>query len=170
MYLFFGENDHGTACCVRVHLPTNNNKSRPKKEVMVGISHQKLSRQSAYWLKDVKKRYEHFGIDQFVSQFVAYEVTHPFHIVARSGWFCLGFANENEFEEGTGSTFAGKNTGARLDIFNDTYNCPMIHFASGFSEVVGNYSRAIIGYGVNDCHPRMFFVDKEEIIRMLTTG
>jgi len=193
---FFDEeeyDDHGTACCVRVFLPlgngdnksennnnNNNNKMRnnnvkKQQQVMVGISHRKLSPRKNFWLKDVKKRYEHFGVDQFVSRFVAYDIHHPFDVVARSGWFCLGFADETESRKGEdkdglglGSTFAGRNTYARLDLFNETYDCPMIHFASGFSEVVGNNSRAIIGYGINDCHPRMFFVEKDEIAKLLT--
>ena len=67
-----------------------------------------------------------------------------------------------------GSTLAGANLHARLDLFNRTYACPGIHFASGFAEAADDRSRAVIGYGVNDCHPRMFFVEKEEIARLLT--
>ena len=66
------------------------------------------------------------------------------------------------------ATLLGAN--AHLELFNKTYDCPFIHFVSGFSEVVGNKSRAIIAYGVNDCHPRMFFVEKNEIVKLLTTG
>jgi len=99
---------------------------------------------------------------------VAYNPLPPFETVARSGWFCLGFADAAESNGRSGNSLAGKNLNARLDLFNQTYDCPIIHFASGFSEVVGNSSRAIISYGVNDCHPRMFFVDKDEIVRLLT--
>jgi len=171
---------------------------------MVGISHQKLSLKDRFWLKDTKNRYVGFGIDRFVSRFVAYETIFPFRIVAISGWFCLGFAsqinegpqqqqqqkrrndnnnhNDNHYDN-TKSTFAGllKNTNnnnnntttininTQLDLFNVTYNCPIIHFISGFSEVVGNSSQAIIGYGINDCHPRMFKIEKQEIRQLLTS-
>lgn len=181
---FFEANtDHGTACCVKVILPIFNQQQQ-QREVFVGISHQKLSKRNNFWLKDTQKRYEHLGPDRFVSRFVAYETTVPFEIVAISGWFCLGFASEEENRGGgngenndsrhnsklnSKSTLASFNinNNTKLDLFNTTYNCPIIHFASGFSEVVGNSSQAIIGYGINDCHPRMFKVEKEEIIRLL---
>jgi len=167
------EDDHGTACCVRVVLPLDANAAPNSlgrgREVMVGISHQKTSARSNFWLLDVRRRYLDFGIDRFVSRFVAYNSHHPFDIVARSGWFCLGFADDPiELSHPQRSTLAGQNKEFRLDLFDDLYNCPTIHFPSGFSEVVGNSSRAIIGYGVNDCHPRMFVVEKDEIVRMLT--
>jgi hypothetical protein len=175
---FDDERDHGTACCVRVLLPRGNdnndddsNATRNGREVMVGITHQKLSRRTNFWLLDIHKRYKDFGIDRFVSRFVAYDAKHPFDVVARSGWFCLGFATDpTELSHPQRSTLAGQNKQFRLDLFDNIYECPMIHFASGFSEVVGNSSRAIIGYGVNDCHPRMFVVEKDEIVRLLTTG
>ena len=156
---FFGNEDHGTACCVRLTLHG--------KQVMVGISHQKLSPRKPFWKEDLLHRYDRFGHDQFVSRFIAYDVDPPFDVSARSGWWCLGFADEEESPVNGGSTLAGRNTNARLDIFNDTYICPAIHFVSGFSEVVGDDSRAVIGYGVNDCHPRMFFVEKSYIVKLL---
>ena len=174
---FEAENDHGTACCVVVFLPQDEGEKNGDgnhgrgKEVMVGISHKKLSPRDNFWLRDIHRRYDHFGIDRFVSRFVAYDIDYPFDVVALSGWFCLGFANDPvELSHPHKSTLAGKNTNFRLDLFDDVYDCPVIHFASGFSEVVGNSSRAIIGYGVNDCHPRMFEVEKDEIVRMLMTG
>ena len=157
---FTDENDHGTACCVSMELEGLG-------AVLVGISHTKLSPRNPFWRRDVHHRYDHFGRDRFVSRFLAYMPEPPFDILARSGWFCLGFA---ELEEGLregGNTMAGRNTHARLDLFNDTYDCPIIHFASSFGEYVGNASRAIIAYGVNDCHPRMMVVEKEDVARLL---
>jgi len=145
---FFHTREHGTACCVSVNLDG--------RDVLVGISHEKLSPASNFWLIDRDKRYEHFGKDQFVSRFLAYNPSPPFDIVASSGWFCLGFA---DVEEKGGSTQAGRNTQYRLNLFNDTYDCPAIHFITGFSEVVGDSSKAILSYGVNDCHPRMMVVE-----------
>lgn len=180
---FDDEDDHGTACCVRVFLPqvqeSKNgeefntdaaNKSQGR-EVMVGITHQKTSPAKNFWLLDAHKRYDHFGVDRYVSRFVAYDTQHPFDVVARSGWFCLGFASDPiELKHPQRSTLAGKNKKFQLDLFDDVYDCPEIHFVSGFSEVVGNSSQAIIGYGVNDCHPRMFVVEKNEIVRLLNMG
>ena len=134
---------------------------------MVGISHQKLSPRKPFWKEDLLHRYDHFGHDQFVSRFIAYDVDPPFDIVARSGWWCLSFADEEEGPIAGGNTLAGQNTNAQLNLFNDTYACPAIHFVSGFSEVVGDDGKAIIGYGVNDCHPRMFFVAKSHIVKLL---
>lgn len=52
-------------------------------------------------------------------------------------------------------------------LFNETYDCPSIHFVSTLAEVAGDRNKAIIGYGVNDCHPRMFVTKKSEIRRVL---
>jgi hypothetical protein len=189
---FFDINeDHGSACCVRVVLPIlpkndEQQQGEQVQEVMVGISHQKLSIKNKFWLKDSQNRYESLiSNDQFVSRFIAYDIHYPFRILAISGWFCLGFGtttgssntddididndtdNQHQHQEQQKSTLAGHNMDIRLNLFNETYNCPIIHFISGFSEVVGNTSRAIIGYGINDCHPRMFIIEKTEIIKLL---
>jgi len=169
---FFGDDDHGSACCVRmtIRLPNGGGKRR-RQEVMVGVSHQKTSPRKPFWKDDLYHRYDDesmVGVDRFVSRFVAYDPSPPFDIVALSGWWCLGFADEAEAEAaGGGNTLAGRNTQARLDLFNDTYACPIIHFVSTLAEVVGNADRAILGYGVNDCHPRMFMVEKSDIARLL---
>lgn len=159
---FFADSDHGSACCVDITLPGN-------KKVMVGISHQKLSRRTNFWKMDVRGKYDHFTHDHFVSRFIAYDSSRSFEIVARSGWFCLGYADDNEASRVDGSSLAEKNTNgyARLHLFNETFACPAIHFISGFSDVVGDDSKAIIAYGVNDCHPRMFMVTKESISKIL---
>ena len=156
---FFGNDDHGSACCVQLQLQGE--------QVMVGISHQKLSPRKPFWKDDLLHRYDDLGVDRFVSRFIAYKTEPPFDIVARSGWFCLGFANEEEGRAEGGNTLAGRNTNARLDLFNDTYACPIIHFVSGLSEVVGDEDRLIIAYGVNDCHPRVFMVEKSAIAKLL---
>mmetsp|Transcript_11176 Transcript_11176/g.16918 ORF Transcript_11176/g.16918 Transcript_11176/m.16918 type:complete len:104 (-) Transcript_11176:28-339(-) len=100
----------------------------------------------------------------YVNRFIAYQPVFPFEIVARSGWFCLGFADT---DEAGSNTLAGRNTQHRLLMFNETYNCPYIQFPSGFSEVVGDSAKAIIAYGINDCHPRMMMVNKNDIARLL---
>eukprot|EP00555_Chaetoceros_dichaeta_P000602 CAMPEP_0198277614 /NCGR_PEP_ID=MMETSP1447-20131203/65941_1 /TAXON_ID=420782 /ORGANISM="Chaetoceros dichaeta, Strain CCMP1751" /LENGTH=394 /DNA_ID=CAMNT_0043972645 /DNA_START=655 /DNA_END=1840 /DNA_ORIENTATION=+ len=157
---FHGSVDHGTACCVPMNLEGS--------QVMVGISHTKFSSKEPFWKNDKYKRYNHFIHDQFLSSFIAYDIKPPFDIVARSGLFCLGFANEDEGRsEINGSFFAGRNTQHRLELFNETFNCPQIHFPSAFTEVVGDQSKAIIGYGINDCHPRMMIVEKEDITSRL---
>ena len=132
--------DHGTACCLPMDLEGS--------QVMVGISHVKLSKKDQFWKKDEYSRYKSFMYDQFLSRFVAYDTKPPFDIVARSGLFCLGYANEDEGRsEVNGTPLAGRNTQYRLELFNETFDCPPIHFPSSFSEVVGDKSKLIIGYG-----------------------
>ena len=139
--------------------------------VLVGISHTKTSTiNNPWWLRDIYNRYRYnvtIGAKRYLSRFVAYQPYPPFDIVARSGWFCLGFADIDE--AGGGNTLAGSNQQYRLDLFSSStgYRCPMIHFASGISEYVGDSSKAIISYGVADCHPRMIVVDKKDIARRL---
>jgi len=172
---FFSDRDHGTACCVTVSLPGG--------DVMVGISHTKTSGiLNPWWLRDIHGRYRGDGNDnnykiggkRYLSRFVAYDPMPPFDIVARSGWFCLGFAARGETG---GNTLAGRNVQYRMDLFatrgssssnNDTtFACPMVHFASGIAEFLGDSSKAIISYGVADCHPRMIVVEKEDIAKRL---
>jgi len=132
--------EHGTSCCVSMDLEGS--------QVMVGIAHVKLSLRTKFWMRDKDKRYDHFPHDQFLSSFIAYNNKPPFDIVARSGLFCLEYANEDEGRSDIkGSALAGRNTQYRMDIFDDTFDCPSIHFASSFSEVVGDQTKAIIGYG-----------------------
>lgn len=149
--------DKGTACCVEISLG--------RKQVLVGISHVKTAA-SSWWQRDVHKRYKSIRPARYLSRFYAFDPSPPFDIVARSGFFCLGFADASESR---GNPFAGRNEGgdSALSLFDDAFNCPTIHFPSGISEYVGDASKAIISYGVNDCYPRMIVVKKEEIASAL---
>lgn len=55
----------------------------------------------------------------------------------------------------------------KLSQMNETFSCPQIHFVSSFVEKVGDASQSLIGYGINDCTPRLVEVSKKEISRML---
>jgi len=149
---FFGNNDHGTACCIGVILEG--------KQTNVGITHQKTKKiTSPWWTKDIREKYnDKIPGTRYLSRFVAYNVEPPFDIVKVSGWFCLGF------QEG------GESLPYKLDLFNATYACPIIHFPSTVAEVVGDSTKAIIGYGINDCTHRFIVVRKEEIERRLLVG
>jgi len=199
---FFGDDkDHGTACCITVPwknttIDNSNNPADDDTTVLVGISHTKTSAiKNPWWLRDIRNHYRnhaediYIGPKRYLSRFVAYQSQPPFDIVARSGWFCLGFANNADDEASSHdgiNTLAGVNRQYRLDLFsnqssignnnnnnntlptnNDTYNCPMIHFATGITEFVGDPSKAIIAYGVSDCHPRVIVVEKQDIVRRL---
>ena len=89
-------------------------------------------------------------------RFVAYGTDPPFNIIAISGWLCLGF------EDGGGKYY-------KLDLFG-TYNCPIKHFPSSFTEFVGNSSKAIISYSINDCTHNTIVAEKEEILRQIVRG
>ena len=148
---FFGDKDHGTSCCIRLDLEG--------KEVNVGISHQKTTLfNNPWWRRDIRSKYnDKIPGQHYLSRFIAYHTQPPFDIVARSGWFCLGFDD------------GGANTQYTLNLFGK-YACPAIHFPSTFAEVVGNPDRAIIGYGINDCTHNLIVVEKEEIKTRLLRG
>ena len=199
--------DHGSACCIKLDLNGNNNNNNL---VLVGITHTKLSTTKPRWLLDRHQRYNYIKKNRYVSRFVAYNMTPPFHVVAVSGWFCLGFGrnsdNDNKNNNNINNnninrrnhhiqqnTLGGKNVQYKLDLFNVTYDCPVIHFVSGIEEYYENdendhsegpsskvaphgssknpngnndcnyIGKVIITYGVNDCYPRMIVVTKQDI-------
>jgi hypothetical protein len=155
------DQDRGTACCVTVQYQG--------RAVRVGISHVKLHRAKSYWTQDRLKRYENvtytYGWNRYLSRFLAYELDPPFAVVGVSGWFCLGFGGTttDADDDADGNPLAGRNTQYRLDLFEQSYDCPAIHFASGIAETVDDSTKAIISYGVNDCYPRIMIVDKKDI-------
>lgn len=163
---FANTNDRGTACCIEVTMGNST-------VVLVGISHTKLSggRRNSFWEKDEFHRYDNatysYGWNRYLSRFIAYESTFPFAVVARSGWFCLPFASSTEHDHADGNPLAGYNEQYRLDLFEDSFACPAIHFPSTISETSNDPSKAIIGYGINDCYPRIIVVDKLEIAQKL---
>lgn len=170
---FFGDLDHGTACCITLSLPNHHG------TVLMGISHTKTSGiRNPWWTRDIYNRYTQnnitIGHRQYLSRLVAYQSTPPFDVVARSGWFCLGFAvtSTKVTSESGRNTLAGQNSQYQLDLFRTThsYNCPMIHFASGLSEYVNDPTKAIIAYGVADCYPRMIVVEKSDLVSRLLGG
>ena len=105
----------------------------------------------------------------YVSFFYAFDPHPPFDLRARSGYFCLGFApstvGENEgglFNHHSALTFNRK-----LEQNNEIFNCPQISFVSTFVEKVGDPSKTVIGYGLNDCTPRLVEVSKKEVSKLL---
>lgn len=162
---FFRDHDHGTSCCISLSL----REGKIQRPVLVGISHTKTKGYNPWWTKDMYGRYNDgsIGHKRYLSRLVAYNPSPPFDIVARSGWFCLGFGDNKSMEK-SGNTLAGRNRRFRLDLFNETFDCPMVHFPSSITEVVNDHTRAIISYGVLDCYPVSIMVEKSEIARLLT--
>merc|ERR1719203_2472636 len=103
----------------------------------------------------------------YVSFFYAFEPRPPFNLRARSGYFCLGFAGDDGPEGGTFNPHSVLTVNRILSQNNETFNCPQIHFVSSFIEKVDEPSTTVIGYGINDCTPRIVEVSKKEITRLL---
>jgi hypothetical protein len=163
--------DRGTAGFVELEVPDDddednnekhesNNKWRTgqtykSKQLLVGISHQKL-----YHHGEFKVKYIH---STYTSNLYAYEQTPPYRVVARSGAFCLGFPSEEESEQ----NYYSQLIRSRPLILKEEENCPQITFISGMTEKAGDDSKVILGYGINDCVPRFVEIEKSEIRRLL---
>jgi len=179
---FPSEGDHGGACCITLQLESEEGPS-----VLVGIAHQKTHRKS-FQMEDKYRRYNNAAKQRFVSRLVAYRSIPPFDIVRISGWFCLGFFgsshNSTGGNNGNGkivegslggqqhhNTLAGLNTRYKLDLYNDTFDCPIIHYVSGFTDHADDpEKKAVIAYGVNDCYSNMIVVWKDDIRKRLLFG
>ena len=44
---------------------------------------------------------------------------------------------------------------------------PQYHFVSTFAEKDDAPDKTVVGYGLNDCTPRLVEVDKAEVVRLL---
>lgn len=146
--------DSGSACCVKINWKTN--ESDEGRELLLGFSHRK-TRKSPKWLQY-----------SYVSRVYAFEPNSPFNIVARSGFFCLGFATDDEKKESTNEQVRGAASKQKLKFGKQTFiECPRIHFVTGITEKLGDDETVIISYGVNDCYPRMIEVSKEFLVSLL---
>lgn len=135
----------GSACCVEFKSPTTG------EPVLVGISH----------IKDDDFNY--------LSRFYAFEPVKPFNPVAQSGLFCLGFPPQNDSipELSSAVFYHNDDNNIKMRIDNRTYECPRIHFVSGFVQKYNDEQSTLISYGINDCYPRIVEVPKERILRLL---
>ena len=141
----FLERDRGSGCCVEI---SNDNTT-----VLIGISHTRTIDQGLI--------FHH----QYVSRLYAMEPFPPFNIVAKTGFFCLGYGKS---DENRGNVQVGFNEKLlQINKKGKKYKCPAISFVSSLSEHATNSSLAIISYGVNDCYPRMIAVEKAELTSML---
>jgi hypothetical protein len=145
--------DRGSYCCVPLAVKGQ--------RLLLGIAHSK----TRYNHKQGTDAYSEGQIqaNHFFSSFYAMEDRAPYNVVARSGKFCLGFAQD---EDESDNPYTMMNV-VPLQLMGKTFDCPRIHFVSGMIEKADDPSKVIISYGVNDCVPRMIVVDKAEIIQML---
>lgn len=150
-----GSRHRGTACCGKIQVPDE--RSGKLKHLLVGVSHQKYAKRP--W-SSTKVNYTD---KSYVSALYTFEPSPPYRIVARSGSFCFGYPDKEEAKE----NYYANLTLARNLIMREPENCPFITFVSGITEKVGDPSKLIIGYGINDCVSRFVEVDKSELVRLL---
>lgn len=149
------DRDSGSACCVTINWIEDGR----TRQLLLGFSHRKTRKAPK------KDSYN------YVSRIYAFETSPPFNIVARSGLFCLGFANHSltdaEARLSDNEQLVGSANEHKLTIQNQVYDCPRIHFITGIAEKMNDEGTVIVAYGVNDCYPRMVEVKKEFLISLL---
>lgn len=159
----FIKRDRSSACCISIGKEYYKDfistfpDAYPLKSldnILVGISHSKSRQRMPSSQGD---RYN------YLSRLYAFSSSKPFDLIARSGLFCLGFPRDDDFGVDNDSYYALTKT-KRLELNGKTYDCPNIHFVSGITEKVGEDSRMIISYGVNDCVPRFIEIAKRDFV------
>ncbi|KAL7532299.1 hypothetical protein ACHAXR_004549 [Thalassiosira sp. AJA248-18] len=169
----FKEFTHGGACCVSFSFEDfsassfNAQSSELNLEgidsLFVGVAHTLVK----YYTKN-KLPSGLVPDTNYVSFFYAFDPRPPFKLVARSGYFCLGFASTSKSEEGGVINPHSVLTHNRpLQQNNETFACPQIHYVETIIEKVDDPSSVVIGYGMNDCTARLVEVSKKEIARLL---
>lgn len=156
------DRDRGSACCVSIQWSSRENGGdETTRQLLLGFSHRKTKKGS-------KKEGTNKNSYNYVSRVYAFEPTPPFNIVARSGLFCLGFANAGaEATDSENEQLHGSANEYKLTIEEQVYDCPRIHFITGITEKIDDKETVIVSYGVNDCYPRMMEVKKEFLIDLL---
>jgi hypothetical protein len=128
--------------------------------VKVGISHTISEEQEGRTEKRV-----------YLSHFYAFLPDPPFEIIAVSGHFCFNHMHEND--AGHSAQWISErpidNRTTPILVMGEYFRCPVITFASGMTEMIGDGNNAIITYGVNDCYSRSIVVPKKKI-EMLLSG
>lgn len=148
------DRDSGSTCCVQINWKADD--SEEERELLLGFSHRKTL--------PIPKRFQY----SYVSRVYAFEPNPPFNIVARSGFFCLGFATDSEKKVSENEQVRGAANDHKMKLWKQKYEgCPRIHFVTGITEKVGDEETVIISYGVNDCYPRMIEVSKEFLVSLL---
>lgn len=102
----------------------------------------------------------------YVSFFYAFSPRPPFQLLARSGYFCLGHADEVA-EGGTVNPHSVLTRHRPLRQNNETFACSQIHYISTLVDKVDDPTAAVVGYGLNDCTSRLVEVAKEDIAALL---
>jgi len=161
---------HGGACCIQLSksefLPAGNSmKTGNHAYLLVGIAHSPSLHRTWYSDQSVPESDKALiPFQHYVSFLYAFEPMVPFNLRAQSGYFCLGYADKNEGMVNPNSVLT-KNR--KLRQHNEAFECPQISFVSTLVEKVGDPSKVVIGYGLNDCTARLVDVSKQEIASLL---
>ena len=151
----FIKRDRGTACCVRidnVHFRdlVSDEAIRSHDYVLVGVAHTKSQGRMP------SSQGDRFN---YLSRLYAFSPHPPYPLVAISGLLCFGFPRG---EEAGADPYAELTQSKRLELYDHQFDCPNIHFVSGITEKVGDDSKMIVAYGVNDCVSRMVEINKRD--------
>lgn len=156
----FIRRDRGTACCVlidKVHYQDllSDDAILSHDYVLVGVAHTKS-----------RGRMPSSQGDRFnyLSRLYAFSTHPPYPLLARSGLLCFGFPRGEEAEA---DPYAALTQSKRLELYDQQFDCPNIHFVSGIAEKVGDDSKIIVAYGVNDCVSRMVEINKRDFAERL---
>mmetsp|Transcript_771 Transcript_771/g.1524 ORF Transcript_771/g.1524 Transcript_771/m.1524 type:complete len:240 (+) Transcript_771:236-955(+) len=157
------DRDNGSACCVPIIWRDG---SGHKRKLLMGVSHTKTRRGKA-----IKKS----KMYNYVSRLYAFDPIPPFDIIARSGYFCLGFGlnkfldnpQHDEAEQSDNDQVWGATNEYKLNVRDDFFECPRIHFVSGITEKIDDPDTVVISYGINDCYPRVLEVSKNFLVQLL---
>jgi hypothetical protein len=147
--------DRGSICCIKLIGPSMD-------ELFVGVSHVNLYKSPFSFPDWYNKSTFIRGFLVYLSRFYAFEMTAPYNIVARSGFFCLGWPSHDE----RGSS-PFQRLGDTLKLIENFEDCPSINFVSGMTLKADDPSTVILAYGINDCTSRMVEIDVSEIKRLL---
>lgn len=169
---------HGGACCVQLtrdevlaqgeHIHLTEKHWGDNDYLLVGVAHTSVIWRKWYNDKNTKDSDKAMiPHTHYVSFFYAFEPRPPFNLRVRSGYWCLGYAGEDGMEGGVFNPHSVLTRNRPLSQHNETFSCPQISFVSSFIEKVGDPSTTVIGYGINDCTPRIVEVSKAEIARMI---
>ena len=156
------DRDSGSACCVSIEWNHEDDTTSEGRRLLMGFSHRKTSKQKV-------PKSEHYS---YVSRLYAFEPRPPFDLVARSGFFCLGYglrgnSTNDEAMQSDNEQIWGAANKYKLIMHGEEFNCPKIHFVSGIAEKMGDDETVIVSYGINDCYPRMVEVPKTFLVALL---
>jgi len=150
--------ERGSTCCVEAYS------TKLQKTVLLGFSHTKTNKNKV----DTNHSSYHY-----ISRVYAFAPEPPFSIIAESDYFCLGFGGLSELDHGASQTpesnitVVGYREEFKLFLVDHKYDCPTIHFITGLVDKIGDSSKVLISYGVNDCYPRMIEVQKQYLLSLL---